>query len=96
MLDLNQFTGFTPGPWKACFPVGNEPFISNEGYVVINKVGHMNQLSLAQANARLIAAAPELLEECKRLQAIVKQYEEIVDHDIALVNFIKAEVKPPA
>ena len=52
---------YTPGPWKACFPVGNPPFVGDEGTVIIQKVGPLGNRPIAQANARLIAAAPDLL-----------------------------------
>lgn len=58
-------TQHTPGPWKACFPVGNPPFVGNEGTVIIQKVGPLGNTPIAQANARLIAAAPELLAALK-------------------------------
>ena len=59
----------TPGPWKACFPVGNPPFVGDEGTVIIQKVGPLGNRPIAQANARLIAAAPTMLNA---LRAIVK------------------------
>lgn len=40
----------TPGPWK----------------IVKSKFGDLSIKSEVEANARLIAAAPELLEACKR------------------------------
>ena len=50
----------TKGPWQAAFPVDKPPFISNEGYVIVQKVWPLDNREEAKANARLIAAAPEL------------------------------------
>lgn len=65
----------TPGPWytgEDTVSLANRAFIgigngaSHVGYASITSACRMEE---AQANARLIAAAPELLEE---LQALVK------------------------
>ena len=57
----------TPGPWKAAMPVGNPPFVGNESRVVVQKVGPLNgPQEESEANARLIAAAPELLAVLKQ------------------------------
>ena len=64
----------TPGPWKAALPIGNPPFVSNEGTVVVQKVGPIGDYATAEANARLIAAAPELLEALKLLQTALTEH----------------------
>ena len=51
----------TPGEWKACFPVGNQPFVGNQSTVIAKDIGPRRDMDEAQANARIIAAAPELL-----------------------------------
>ena len=45
----------TPGPWKAALPVGNPPFVSNEGTVVVQKVGPFGDEHESHANAHLFA-----------------------------------------
>lgn len=58
MLDLSQFTSHTPGPWgieSLWRIVSPDPWRHAEDV----------------ANARLIAAAPDLLEEVKRLRRIL-------------------------
>ena len=64
MIDLEQFEGYTPGPWGVT---------GRNGY--LNQVGIGPSIGCAygagdevRANARLIAAAPDLLAEVKRLR----------------------------
>ena len=57
-------TKHTPGPWKAAFPIGNCPFVSNENQVIVQKVFpsvNKGDTDEARANASLIASAPDLL-----------------------------------
>jgi len=65
----------TPGPWtiddtreyldKAC--------VRHNGIVVCSFLDRCGFAKEGKANARLIAAAPDLLEACKRLLAVVEQ-----------------------
>ena len=66
-------TKFTPGPWKACKPMFDQQDIRQDpadwdghGYQLICTVPQSTKGShygeMFQANARLIAAAPELVE----------------------------------
>lgn len=76
-LNLHQFDGFTPGPWHRCTnndTCGENLAIGN-GSQVLSKVygfgypigkGYHPQ---SDANAALIAAAPDLLNEARRLKA---------------------------
>jgi hypothetical protein len=58
----------TPGPWHADLPEKIHPrFVRDTAEVVIAYCDR--GLEEAKANARLIAAAPELLEACKTLVA---------------------------
>ena len=59
--------GHSPGPWKQD---KTEVYEDNDGNWHIAEVGRRNHDIESLANARLIAAAPELLEACK-LGAIV-------------------------
>lgn len=59
-------TDHTPGPWTIIPPNGPQgPFhgiLSSEGWIVATQV-------VGAANARLIAAAPDLLAACERTEA---------------------------
>ena len=63
---------YTPGPWQASWEV-DEWFVSDHGKqwscvatVSANELGRRRvEDDEAEANARLIAAAPELLEACR-------------------------------
>ncbi len=77
----------TKGPWRTdgngiitggpdyCTSIGTTPVIlwrtGSSGASTKNQKG---QIETAQANARLIAAAPELLEACKHLCKTLKPY----------------------
>ena len=63
MLDLNQFTGFTPGPWHISADNNDVENVNDAGVCAL----YADESS--QANAELIAAAPELLMTCKQLRA---------------------------
>ena len=54
----------TPGPWKV-----DRPYIRGAGRVIASLESGRNEVEDA-ANARLIAAAPELLEVCEALLAL--------------------------
>jgi len=65
----------TPGPWDAITSDGrNYRIIGGEeaGYVAI--VGAIFQPQQNAANARLIAAAPDLLEACKKASAVLAKF----------------------
>lgn len=88
-LDLEQFEGATPGPWHITERF-NEPY----GYTPTVRVNAERDMSVpegtvckvwgaehdAEANARLIAAAPALLAEVRRLR---EQYELAEDDNVA-------------
>lgn len=71
-------TGHTPGPWVVgdTYAVGGGLTIHQPGHWVslaeVRRVGPPTQLDLA--NARLIAAAPELLAALKRQQANIRRW----------------------
>jgi hypothetical protein len=63
MIDLEQFEGHVEGPWHLDVHTN---VMKGDGLVAFpGSVAGFNQ----KANGRLIAAAPELLAECKRLRA---------------------------
>ena len=81
MIDTDRYEGHTPAPWKASHDVLEYGHIvNNTGWRVY--VGehekraeiqnyHFDHDELSEANARLIADAPLLLEEVRRLRDIV-------------------------
>lgn len=62
LLDLTQFDGHTPGPWRAELGAGKYHISTESG-------GHITDYVLSDVNACLIAAAPSLLDAVRRLQS---------------------------
>lgn len=54
----------TPGPWE---PEGPRVYTSGKGATLIATTGHLRDSDQEKANARLIAAAPDLYEACNGL-----------------------------
>jgi hypothetical protein len=74
MLDLDQFTGFTPGPWvtnTAIHP--DDQVFAGKNEIVADCKWTPHIPDVREANAKLIASAPELLELCRIQQAEIKQ-----------------------
>ncbi len=73
----------TPGPWKIGYGCGDQDdyftICSRDNVAVADysKVKHDDHVShkQMQANARLIAAAPDLLASCQRLLPLLTGYE---------------------
>lgn len=68
----------TPGPWAFHAPLptqGIKHFIVHEKFGDIAEVYLWDATEASEANARLIAAAPDLLEACQKLiEAIEGEY----------------------
>jgi len=66
-------TEHTPGPWRT---VGNKAgsWSVLSGNICLAVLARKDCLEWNEANARLIAAAPELLEALQNLQPLVKRY----------------------
>jgi len=72
-------TKFTSGEWKVGYPAINEPdrFIitaDNDGIVhahVYGANGTTREIEEAEANAKLIAAAPDLFKACKMAEKLI-------------------------
>ena len=85
---------FTPGPWKlvdrSAFNVS-----ANDAKWEIDQESGQNQfwvaLAITEANAHLIAAAPDLLEACKRVQNIVLAYASPAAYQRLIDAIAKAE-----
>ena len=80
-LDLAQFEGFTPGPWRASFD--NDFVESDEGAICEvmpqDMAGDDGEVSEDESRARelnnleLLCAAPALLAECQRQRAEIER-----------------------
>lgn len=75
MIDLDKYAGHTPGPWAVCnssqFMFGRKHGNGTEplGFVYGPSLPERSEYGRrAMTDARLIAAAPELLDEVKRLR----------------------------
>lgn len=79
-IDLNQFEGFTPGPWEVLPQSGAGPMIVHRfdtgnqmNPTGLRLISHMlerrDSLSMDMENAALIAAAPALLAYARELEA---------------------------
>lgn len=60
---------YTNGPWK----LDATNIVAENGTVVIDKGSILWNFGQGQANAKLIASAPELLEACKTLLEMVDE-----------------------
>lgn len=69
---MEQITGYTPGPWIAEKPKGSNGFIninpSGKGSFIATCYG-TDPDPVNEANARLIAAAPEMADRIRKLEA---------------------------
>ena len=62
----------TPGPWSLHYPVGHDFHVSNTVYNVAS-ILELNDLEEQEANAKLIVAAPEMLEALNTLYDLIKE-----------------------
>lgn len=84
MIDYSKFKGHTPGPWKVIVNrVGI--FIENQTQYGIADLSPVSGEDTPEqiANAALIAAAPDLLAENKRLRDLVRQMLDDIKTDMA-------------
>lgn len=90
----------TPGPWKATpYDDASQPYeVSSEtGYFFATIGGGLSD-GEAAANARLVAAAPDLLAACERMVAVVREWANegfvvIAEDDPDLVQALAAIAK---
>ena len=91
----------TPGPWSVEEPMDFELSIVESGKPVhewqfIACIPHGGKKEgdfpkvIAEANARLIAAAPDLLEAAKRLRAVITDHVSLADVDALDAAIAKA------
>lgn len=95
---MSRFEGHTPGPWRVVqfggYPVVRKQFRDDHhmdicnavhGYMYAEKYLGCTEYENQQANARLIAAAPDLLAENERLREKCKHLTEGLDGAILLL-----------
>ena len=76
MIDIDKYEGHTPAPWKLHY---DESAIDGDYLYYGAQLDPLCALhAMSVANARLIADAPLLLAEVKRLRELIK---EIAQHD---------------
>lgn len=84
---MSEQAKFTPGPWRVNYSHFSQVLASNGA--LIAKCERLNSLTTLQANAQLIAAAPELLEA---LELVIGAHEHGcgMDDQIAVAKLVRA------
>lgn len=83
-------TKHTPGPWYLSYPIGHDVLIRNSdspySAIIASVNDYNNDLDRQEANAKLITAAPELLEICKKvlIHLDVAEIEKGLQYDLKL------------
>ena len=72
MIDIDKYEGHTEGPWEWFEGEGHKDLKSNMSFLMFGEVGKSQYPK--PADAALIADAPLLLEEVKRLREGIKAY----------------------
>ena len=80
----------TPGPWNTIWESGTHIIDANAGKTDIAHVINRGNPDTTEANARLIAAAPELLEALQMVNAF---YSEGVDEEDPTERSVMAAVR---
>ena len=83
---------YTPGPWKVGGSNKRSIFTDDEHCLMI-ATAEFALVKDKEANARLIASAPDLLEACKEARKVLHMIEWSADKTLELVEkaIIKAE-----
>ena len=92
----NMETKHTPGPWT-CHELGDEDGSWERWSIVHNGPlcygGDACQgPAVSEANARLIAAAPELLEACEAIALDLENNGELYETDEARIEILRAAI----
>ena len=86
-INLNEFGGHTPGPWYLDdAPDVKHPsvILADDGATIVAEaMTVVAEQHDAEANARLIAAAPDLLDLLKDARRMVKELHAMLDEDDA-------------
>lgn len=82
MIDLDAFKGFTPGPWEHGYLDRNGQRVVRQEHIEICTCWHHSVGSIEiemENNARLIAAAPDLLSLAREQRAELKMLRALID-----------------
>jgi hypothetical protein len=77
-------TRHTPGPWTWKWGTGDEPVVAGRAGRSTVAICLMQKPREMEANARLIAAAPDLLAWCKALAALIECDQEAHADDLCV------------
>lgn len=82
----------TPGPWRVMGGSGTDVAAGPQGYLAYVSTGGGRGRSLdeARANARLIAAAPDLLDACEKARDFGSQGD--THEGLSVSEFIRAAI----
>jgi hypothetical protein len=88
-------SGHTPGPWKASALAGDTELSWVETEREYRSIASLIRYPEMEANARLIAAAPELLAACKMVASFAQSWQPLTPGDIRVMldAIAKAEGK---
>ena len=75
MIDTDKYEGHTPAPWEWVIPEWGDDHIHDSEGNIIAQVTNIDEM---QMNAQLIADAPKLLAEVKRLREQQKQIHDLL------------------
>ena len=80
MTDTSKYEGHTPGPWLASkeLPTGWAVITGDDDWILRVDENNKGQL-MSEADAQLIADAPLLLAEVKRLRKREETFDEFID-----------------
>ena len=89
----------TPGPWEwrgdysvATVPDTDGSFIRIADIMQPIRLPQFDSLGQWNANARLIAAAPELLAACEAVATYLESFDPVIDEDEAIWEQLKAAI----
>lgn len=82
-MNIEQFKGFTPGPWYACCTDTTRPhfiFQEHTEYCICSFPKEENiPNEQVCANGKLMAAAPDLLAEVEKLQKTLSEVKDLLE-----------------
>lgn len=74
----------TPGPWRVSDHELTKPSVYGPDGVIVAQIGPWREADTSEANARLIASAPTLLEAAK---ALCEELPNVPTQGMAFTNF---------
>lgn len=94
MIDYEKLKAHTPGPWRTGQEIRANTVIGENGYTICSgMIGSERQYMIYEnweQNAQLIAAAPDLLEENRRLREALEACRPYIE-DLQSENFEDAD-----